>query len=105
MAPRRGTCRSRRLNHVRACTELIGYLTRFSATFETPRTTMARIPELHPPRDRAILGTCCIPWTADYQLDEPLFRRSIQADIEHGTKYLYLFGTAGEGHSVSDRQF
>jgi dihydrodipicolinate synthase/N-acetylneuraminate lyase len=38
-------------------------------------------------------------------LDEPLLRRSICADIEHGTKYLYLFGTAGEGHSVSDHQF
>jgi dihydrodipicolinate synthase/N-acetylneuraminate lyase len=66
---------------------------------------MGRIPELSPPRDRVILGTCCIPWTADYRLDEPLFRKSIGADIAHGTKYLYLFGTAGEGHAVSDRQF
>jgi dihydrodipicolinate synthase/N-acetylneuraminate lyase len=60
---------------------------------------------MYPPRDRVIVGTCCVPWTADYQLDEPLFRRSIQLDIKSGTRYLYLFGTAGEGHSVSDRQF
>src|SRR5688572_20900980 len=66
---------------------------------------MGRTPEQFPAPDRAILGTCCIPWTADYQLDEPLFRCSIQLDIEQGTKHLYLFGTAGEGHSVCDRQF
>ena len=66
---------------------------------------MGRIVEQSPPPDRAILGTCCIPWTTDYRLDEALFRRSIKLDIEQGTKHLYLFGTAGEGHSVSDRQF
>jgi dihydrodipicolinate synthase/N-acetylneuraminate lyase len=66
---------------------------------------MGRTTEQSPRPDRAILGTCCIPWTADYELDERLFRRSIQLDIEHGTRYLYLFGTAGEGHAVSDRQF
>jgi len=25
--------------------------------------------------------------------------------LEHGTKHLYIFGTAGEGHAVSERQF
>ena len=66
---------------------------------------MGRTAQQSAPSNRAILGTCCIPWTTDYQLDEPLFRRSIQLDIENGTKHLYLFGTAGEGHAVSDRQF
>jgi dihydrodipicolinate synthase/N-acetylneuraminate lyase len=66
---------------------------------------MGRVPELSPSRDRVIVGTCCIPWTADYRLDESLFRKSICADISQGTKNLYLFGTAGEGHAVSDRQF
>ncbi|MGB7160339.1 MAG: dihydrodipicolinate synthase family protein [Tepidisphaeraceae bacterium] len=59
-----------------------------------------------PPRyPRCILGTCCIPWTADFQLDEPLLRRSVRHALTHGTRRLYLFGTAGEGHAVSDRQF
>lgn len=54
---------------------------------------------------RCVMGTCCIPWTVDYALDEPLFRDSIAHVASQGTRHLYLFGTAGEGHAVSDRQF
>ncbi|MCC6683266.1 MAG: dihydrodipicolinate synthase family protein [Phycisphaeraceae bacterium] len=54
---------------------------------------------------RCILGTCCIPWTADYQLDEAIFRRAIHQTVTQGTKHLYIFGTAGEGYAVSDAQF
>jgi dihydrodipicolinate synthase/N-acetylneuraminate lyase len=54
---------------------------------------------------RCILGTCCIPWTKDFAFDEPLFRRSVEDALLHGTRHLYIFGTAGEGHAVSDRQF
>jgi dihydrodipicolinate synthase/N-acetylneuraminate lyase len=54
---------------------------------------------------RCILGTCCVPWTADYQFDEALFRRSVAHTLKHGTRHLYTFGTAGEGHAVSERQF
>lgn len=54
---------------------------------------------------RCVMGTCCIPWTADFRLDETLFRRSVRHAAAHGTRHLYLFGTAGEGHAVSDRQF
>jgi dihydrodipicolinate synthase/N-acetylneuraminate lyase len=51
------------------------------------------------------MGTCCIPWTSDYKFDEPLFRRSVQHAARDGTRHLYVFGTAGEGHSVSEGQF
>lgn len=52
-----------------------------------------------------IMSTCCIPWDDDYRFDETLFRRSVQQTLEIGTKYLYVFGTAGEGYAVTDRQF
>ena len=51
-----------------------------------------------------LLATCCLPWTERYELDEPVFRRAIQTALR-GTKGLYLFGTAGEGYAVTDRQF
>ncbi len=54
---------------------------------------------------RCILGTCCIPWTSDYQLDEAIFRSAIRRTVTQGTKHLYIFGTAGEGYAVSDAQF
>ncbi|MCG8586167.1 MAG: dihydrodipicolinate synthase family protein [Pirellulales bacterium] len=55
--------------------------------------------------ERCILGTCCIPWTNDFALNETAFRRSIRHIVEKGTPNVYIFGTAGEGHAVSDRQF
>ena len=51
------------------------------------------------------MGTCCVPWTIDYRFDEPLFRRSVRHAARDGTRHLYIFGTAGEGHAVSERQF
>jgi dihydrodipicolinate synthase/N-acetylneuraminate lyase len=52
-----------------------------------------------------ILGTACLPWNPDFTLAEEIFRREIQSLLAHGLKDLYLFGTAGEGHAVTDRQF
>ena len=54
---------------------------------------------------RELMGTCCVPWDADFALDEKLFRQTIRHTLAHGTRHLYVFGTAGEGHAVSDRQF
>jgi dihydrodipicolinate synthase/N-acetylneuraminate lyase len=54
---------------------------------------------------RAVLGTCCVPWTDDERFDEPRFRRTVRALNRRGLTDLYIFGTAGEGHAVSDRQF
>jgi dihydrodipicolinate synthase/N-acetylneuraminate lyase len=54
---------------------------------------------------RTVLGTCCLPWREDGRLDEPLFRRSIRDLIAAGLPDLYVFGTAGEGHSVTEADF
>jgi dihydrodipicolinate synthase/N-acetylneuraminate lyase len=51
------------------------------------------------------MGTCCLPWQAGYTLDESLLRLSINHLAETGTRHLYIFGTAGEGHAVSAKQF
>lgn len=52
-----------------------------------------------------LLATCCVPWTAAGDLDCDLFRDSIRTLLAHGLDHLYVFGTAGEGHAVTDRQF
>jgi dihydrodipicolinate synthase/N-acetylneuraminate lyase len=52
-----------------------------------------------------ILATCCVPWNADGTLAEEIFRREIRTLLASLTQHLYLFGTAGEGYAVTDRQF
>lgn len=54
---------------------------------------------------QTILATCCVPWNADFTLDEDVFRRSIHLLIDGGIRNLYVFGTAGEGYAVTERQF
>ena len=54
---------------------------------------------------RTVLATCCLPWREDGKLDEPLFRRSVQNIVGAGLTDLYVFGTAGEGHAVSETDF
>lgn len=52
-----------------------------------------------------ILATCCIPWTSHLQFDEAQFRRHVREQISAGFVDLYIFGTAGEGYGVTERQF
>lgn len=54
---------------------------------------------------REIMATACIPWTEDFQFDEKLFRKQVSMLCDQKIKSVYLFGTAGEGYSVSNRQF
>jgi dihydrodipicolinate synthase/N-acetylneuraminate lyase len=54
---------------------------------------------------RTILATCCVPWNEDGSVAEEIFRDSIRRQIDDGFRDLYIFGTAGEGYAVSDRQF
>jgi dihydrodipicolinate synthase/N-acetylneuraminate lyase len=53
----------------------------------------------------SILATCCIPWTEDGVLAEDIFRRQLQGLIRNLTTDIYLFGTAGEGYAVTEKQF
>ena len=52
-----------------------------------------------------IMATCCIPWDTAGQFAEAIFRRGVKTTLAQGTKHLYVFGTAGEGYAVTDRQF
>jgi len=51
-----------------------------------------------------IMSTCCIPWDENKRFAEGIFRRNVQHAL-HGTKLLYVFGTAGEGYAVTERQY
>ncbi len=55
--------------------------------------------------EQCILATCCIPWTEDFRFEEAIFRRHVQRILDEGTDHIYIFGTAGEGHAVSDELF
>ena len=52
-----------------------------------------------------ILATVVVPWTAEYRLDEELFRFEIASLLAAGYSQLYVFGTAGEGYAVNEAQF
>lgn len=52
-----------------------------------------------------ILGTCCVPWNEHFEFEEDLFRRNVRHQIAGGIPDLYIFGTAGEGYAVTERQF
>jgi dihydrodipicolinate synthase/N-acetylneuraminate lyase len=52
-----------------------------------------------------ILATCCLPWNEDESLAEEIFRHEIRNLLRNLTRNLYLFGTAGEGHAVTEKQF
>jgi dihydrodipicolinate synthase/N-acetylneuraminate lyase len=52
-----------------------------------------------------IMATAVVPWTADWQFDEPCFRREIEGLLAAGYRHIYTFGTAGEGYAVDDAQF
>ncbi len=51
------------------------------------------------------LCAACVPWTEDFQLDVPMFRRGVRQLCENGAGCVYLFGTAGEGYAVNQSQF
>ena len=50
------------------------------------------------------MSTCCVPWDEGYRFVEMVFRRGVRLALA-GTPHLYVFGTAGEGYAVTDRQF
>jgi dihydrodipicolinate synthase/N-acetylneuraminate lyase len=54
---------------------------------------------------QGVLGPCEAPWTESYELDEEVFRRHIQLQLELGIDNIYVMGTSGEGYAVTDNQF
>ena len=51
-----------------------------------------------------IMCTCVVPWDERGEFIESLFVDQVRGMLKL-TPYLYIFGTAGEGYAVSDRQF
>ena len=51
------------------------------------------------------LCAACVPWTEDFRLDVPVFRKGIRLLCENGAESIYLFGTAGEGYAVDRAQY
>jgi dihydrodipicolinate synthase/N-acetylneuraminate lyase len=58
-----------------------------------------------PEPDLPILATAVVPWTSDFRFDAETFRREVRTIARGLTRHIYIFGTAGEGYAVSDRQF
>ncbi len=54
---------------------------------------------------RTILPTVCIPWTEALEVDVPLFTEMVRGRLANGIRHLYVFGTAGEGHAVTEGRF
>jgi len=52
-----------------------------------------------------ILATCVVPWDESGNFMEELFRFQVRHLLNEGVRDLYIFGTAGEGYAVSERQF
>lgn len=52
-----------------------------------------------------ILATCCVPWTENFEFDQERFRKHVRQQIADGFRDLYVFGTAGEGHAVTEALF
>jgi dihydrodipicolinate synthase/N-acetylneuraminate lyase len=52
-----------------------------------------------------LLATCCVPWDEQGDFLEDVFRDQVRKILTQGTEHVYVFGTAGEGYAVSDRQF
>src|SRR5687768_5375680 len=56
-------------------------------------------------RPQSNLAACLVPWTESFEFDVETFDRHCRYAIEEGYKDAYVFGTAGEGFAVGDRQF
>ena len=67
---------------------------------------MTAEPLLAPPATAAaILATAVVPWDEHFEFDEPTFSRQVRTIAEDLTRHIYIFGTAGEGYAVSEKQF
>ncbi len=54
---------------------------------------------------RPILATAVVPWTERFEFDEEMFCREVETIACELTRHIYVFGTAGEGYAVNEKQF
>lgn len=57
------------------------------------------------PSAPTILATAVVPWNERFEFQEDVFRRQVHTLARELTRDLYVFGTAGEGYAVTERQF
>lgn len=57
------------------------------------------------PTAPTILATAVVPWNESFEFQEDVFRRQVHTLARELTRDLYVFGTAGEGYAVTERQF
>ena len=62
-------------------------------------------PSSIPSTAAAILATAVVPWNERFEFEEATFRRQVQTIARNLTRHIYIFGTAGEGYAVSEKQF
>lgn len=60
---------------------------------------------MKPRYPQAILISCEIPWDARENLLEDVFRAEVRHALAAGFRYVYTFGTAGEGYAVDLPRF
>jgi dihydrodipicolinate synthase/N-acetylneuraminate lyase len=53
----------------------------------------------------AILATALVPWNERHEFDEAVFRQQVHVIATGLTRDIYVFGTAGEGYAVTEKQF
>ncbi|MEO7297978.1 MAG: dihydrodipicolinate synthase family protein [Verrucomicrobiota bacterium] len=52
-----------------------------------------------------MLATAVLPWNESYELEEECFRKELRFLFRQVTPHVYIFGTAGEGYAITDKQF
>jgi len=60
---------------------------------------------IKPRYPRGVLVSCEVPWDEQDRFLEDVFRREVQQFLAFGFRHIYIFGTAGEGYAVTNRQF
>lgn len=55
--------------------------------------------------EAVIMATAVIPWDSDFRFMKDLFTRQVELLVDNDINNIYLFGTAGEGYAVTERQF
>ena len=54
---------------------------------------------------QALLMGVNTPWTEQYELHEEMFTKHTEQLLHLGYTHLYVMGTAGEGHAMTDSRY
>ena len=54
---------------------------------------------------QVMMATALVPWDENYKFMPHVFEKQVNHMIDGGLRHIYLFGTAGEGYAVGNRQY